>query len=134
MTRQDKKKYLHSYYWLESDIKKLQEEYEVILTQATKTTPTESDGSQHSGFGESKIEKYAVKLSEIGNKIERLNNKKARIEKEVGKLKYHQRYLIEQIDLKHISVRRVAQITERSEKTIRNNRNRIIDKMFIDNH
>ena len=132
MTRQDKKRYLYGYYFLDDKIRRLKEEYETIFTQATKTTPSESDGSQHMGNADSKIEKYAVKLANISAKIDRVQNKKDCIERELKMLKPHQRYLIEQIDLKHIPVTKVAERINRSEKTIRNNRNRIIDKMFID--
>lgn len=131
MTRSEKKKYLYSYYWIDENISKLQEEYDILMAQATKVSPGESDGSQHIGNSESKVEKYAVKLAEIEAKIARARNKKARIDAEIKRLKPHQRYLIEMVEFKHIPISRVAKITERDVSTIRQNLNRCIDRMFL---
>lgn len=131
MTRSEKKKYLYSYYWIDENISKLREEYDILIAQATKVSPGESDGSQHTGNSESKVEKYAVKLAEIEAKIARAQNKKARIDAEIKRLKPHQRYLIEMVEFKHIPISRVAKITDRDVSTIRQNINRCIDRMFL---
>ena len=131
MTRSEKKKYLYSYYWIDENISKLREEYDILMAQATKVSPGESDGSQHMGNTESKVEKFAVKLAELEMKIAKAEYKKAHIEAEVRHLKPHQRYLIEMVEFKHIPVNRVAKITDRDVSTIRQNLNRCIDKMFL---
>ncbi len=133
MTRQDKKRYLYSYYWIDETIKNLQDEYDTLFAQATKVTPTESDGSQHTGNTDSKVEKYAVKLAEIESKLAHAKHKKKRIETEVRRLKPHQRYLVEMVEFKHVPVWRVAKIIDRDPETIRHNLRNIIDKMFLDN-
>lgn len=132
MTRSEKKKYLYSYYWIDENISKLQEEYDILMAQATKVSPGESDGSQHTGNSESKVEKYAVKLAEIESKLAHAKYKKMHIESEVRRLKPHQRYLVEMVEFKHVPVWRVAKITDRNPETIRHNLRNIIDKMFID--
>ena len=109
----------------------LKDEYETVYTMATKVTPTMSDGSAHSGFSDSKVEKYASKMVELTEKIQKIERKKERIDSELGKLKPHQRCIVEAIDLQHTPISLFASKTGRNEATIRHNRNRIIDGMFL---
>lgn len=133
MTRNEKKQLLRGYIYLEDEIQSLKDQYEVLLTQATKITPTMSDGSgSHSLYAESKVEKNTIKLTEITNKIRRLEDRKTLVEKEIGRLKYHQRVIIEEVDINHTSIERVARSIHRNPNTVRNNRNNIIDGMFLD--
>ena len=132
MKRNDKKKYLRDYIYIDSDIMALQDEYEILYTQATKMTPVQNEiGGGHATKMDSAVERNAVKLVEIQRKIEKLKDKKKRIEAEVAKLKPHQRYLITRVDLEHVPISRVARETHRAEATVRNNRNNIIDTMFL---
>ena len=130
MNRQQKKMYLHGYQSAKVRLRNLQDEYETVFTEATKIVPTLS-GMPSSNVKDDKLLKYTIKLAEIQEKIDRTKKQIERVDLELAKLKPYHRRLITQIDIKRVPAQVVAKRQGITEHAIRTRRNRIIDKMFL---
>ena len=130
MERYEKKKYLRGYQNAIINLKRLEEEYETVYTEATKIVPTLT-GMPSSNVKDDKMAKYAAKLAEIQARIDNARNKIARIDAELAHLKPYHRTIIELVDVKGYPVSAVARKLNITEHGVRVKRNRIIDKMFL---
>lgn len=129
MNRQEKKKYLRGYQNVKSDIKKLEDEYETIFTEATRIVPMLT-GMPSSNVKDDRVLKYIMKLTEIQKRLTEKKKKLSCIENEINNLRPFHRHLITQIDLNHVPIRIVAKQISRDEQSIKKMHNRIVDKMF----
>ncbi len=130
MTRTEKKRILHKYNTLDNLIQIAIDNYNVVLSKATKITPSYSDGGGHSNGNTSKVEKYADILVQKAEKVERLKGYKSQIERELVKLRPHQRVMIKAVYIDGIPVERYAKMCKKPPDTIRHAINRAIDTMF----
>lgn len=131
MNLKQKKAFIRSYPFLSNDIEKLKNEYEELYTKAVRISPQINDNPVQTSKGsESRFENVMIKLVEIQNKVAALERKKNRIERELQNLKPNQRFLIEQIDLKRVSIKGFAEKNGISFDTVRRKRDRIYARML----
>jgi DNA-directed RNA polymerase specialized sigma24 family protein len=133
MNLKQKKAYVRSYPYITQDIERLKTEYEELYTKAVRISPQINDNPIQMPKGntpESRFENVMIKLVEIQSRVAALEKKKNRIERELNRLKPNQRILIEEIDLKRVSIRGFAQKNGISFDTVRRKRDRIYSRIL----
>jgi DNA-directed RNA polymerase specialized sigma24 family protein len=133
MNLKQKKAYVRSYPYITQDIERLKTEYEELYTKAVRISPQINDNPIQMPKGntpESRFENVMIKLVEIQSRVAALEKKKNRIERELNRLKPNQRILIEEIDLKRVSIRGFAEKNGISFDTVRRKRDRIYSRIL----
>lgn len=133
MNLKQKKAYVRSYPYITQDIERLKTEYEELYTKAVRISPQINDNPIQMPKGntpESRFENVMIKLVEIQSRVAALEKKKNRIERELNRLKPNQRILIEEIDLKRVSIKGFAEKNGISFDTVRRKRDRIYSRML----
>ena len=133
MNLKQKKAYVRSYPYITQDIERLKTEYEELYTKAVRISPQINDNPIQMPKGntpESRFENVMIKLVEIQSRVAALEKKKNRIERELNRLKPNQRILIEEIDLKRVSIKGFAEKNSISFDTVRRKRDRIYSRIL----
>lgn len=130
MTRDEKKKYLHGYQNATIELQKLEDEYFTAFTQATNMV-FQITGMPTSKSKSDRLLKSVAKIMDMKERIDKYKKKIRTIDTEISHLRPYHRYMIEEIDIKHVPINVYAKRTGHDEKSLREMRNRVIDKMFL---
>lgn len=125
-------KLLKKYNDIEQYIVTLNEQYLEVYTESTKITPSyKSDGSSTGGFNtESKVENNCIKLVEIANKLDKLEEKKKYIDRAMIRLPYYYRKLVRYIDIEDHTIYRASRYFKRDYTAIKRSHEYALDLML----
>ncbi len=130
MTRQEKKNILRKYPRICKQIEVLKSRIEETRTAGEKITQSFSVGGGSSG-NESKVERAAVKIPELEERLQKRIRQKEKIENGLKGLRSHQRELIEKIYFEGVSQNRMAQILHKTPNSLRITVNRAVDEIIL---
>lgn len=135
MTNKERKRkieLLKQYTDIEKSIQDLKDRYEELYTASTKITPSYSETSGFGGgFDGSKVENNCIKLLEISQKIDRVEERKRQIDQNIKSMSYIQRKVVQYVDIEHHSVYQFAKLHKSDYNNIKKIHNRAIDSMTI---
>lgn len=130
MTRQEKKDILKKYPYFCEKIEELNNQLEEIRAAGERITSNLQEGSKNLPTS-SKVEKAAVKLPDIEQKLKRYQDQKQSIENSVNRLRGNQRELVKMVYYNRISQNRAAQLLHKTPNTIRAVLNNAIDNLEL---
>lgn len=130
MDRNEKKRYLHGYQNATMELQKLEDEYFTAFTQATNMV-FEITGMPSSKSRSDRLLKSVARIMEMKERIDKYRKKIKAIDNEMSHLKPWHYQIISEIDIKQVPINVFCKRTGKNEKSLRELRNRIIDKMFL---
>lgn len=130
MTREEKKRELKNYIFLDSYIEDLKDRYLQEFTKATKITSCNS-GMPHASTNESKAERSAVKLLEVSERLRKAEERKTKIDKALEELKPRYRLCIYYLDIESMTISRLSRQIHRTYRDVIKLHNRALDEINL---